>query len=77
MNVAAYGYKKCSLKHKIQPQEKFCNHYPPCQEVWAWAGTGPGWILWKLIETRLPCTGCFRRMICPATATTAVEKGVF
>ena len=36
MNVAAYGYKKCSLKHKIQPQEKFCNHYPPCQEVWAW-----------------------------------------
>ena len=31
----AYGYKKCSLKHKIQPQEKSCNHYPPCQEVWA------------------------------------------
>lgn len=31
----AYGYKKCSLKHKIGPQEKFCNHYPPCQEVWA------------------------------------------
>ena len=31
----AYGYKKCSLKHKIQPQEKFCNHYPPCREVWA------------------------------------------
>ncbi len=24
----AYGYKKCSLKHKIQPQEKFCNHLP-------------------------------------------------
>ena len=31
----AYGYKKCSLKHKIAPQEKFCNHYPPCREVWA------------------------------------------
>ena len=31
----AYGYRKCSLKHKIQPQEKFCNHYPPCREVWA------------------------------------------
>lgn len=31
----AYGYKKCSLKHKVAPQDKFCNHYPPCQEVWA------------------------------------------
>lgn len=30
----AYGYKKCSLKHKIQPQDKFCNNYPPCREVW-------------------------------------------
>ena len=30
----AYGYKKCSLKHKIAPQEKFCNHYVPCREVW-------------------------------------------
>lgn len=30
----AYGYKKCSLKHKIAPQDKFCNNYPPCQEVW-------------------------------------------
>ena len=28
----AYGYKKCSLKHKIDPQEKFCNNYPPCRE---------------------------------------------
>ena len=25
----AYGFKRCSLKHKIGPQEKFCNHYPP------------------------------------------------
>lgn len=30
----AYGHKKCSLKHKVAPQEKFCAHYPPCQEVW-------------------------------------------
>ena len=22
----AYGYKKCSIKHKIGPQEKFCNN---------------------------------------------------
>ena len=31
----AYGYKKCSLKHKAGPQDKFCNNYPPCREVWA------------------------------------------
>lgn len=31
----AYGYKKCSLKHKIEPQEKFCNNYQPCRDVWA------------------------------------------
>lgn len=30
----AYGYKKCSLKHKISPQDKFCNNHPPCREVW-------------------------------------------
>lgn len=34
----AYGYKKCSLKHKISPQDKFCNNYPPCREVWAMDG---------------------------------------
>ena len=31
----AYGHKKCSLKHKVEPQDKFCNNYPPCREVWA------------------------------------------
>ena len=31
----AYGHKKCSLKHKVEPQEKFCNNYQPCKEVWA------------------------------------------
>jgi len=30
----AYGYKKCSLKHKVGPQDKFCNHYQPCLDVW-------------------------------------------
>ena len=30
----AYGYKRCSQKHKIAPQEKFCNNSPPCREVW-------------------------------------------
>ena len=31
----AYGHNRWSLKHKIEPQEKFCNNYPPCREVWA------------------------------------------
>ena len=24
----AYGFKRCSQKHKVGPQEKFCNHHP-------------------------------------------------
>ena len=32
--IIAYGHKRCSQKHKIAPQEKFCNHYAPCREVW-------------------------------------------
>lgn len=31
----AYGYKRCSQKHKISPQEKFCNNHPLCREEWA------------------------------------------
>lgn len=31
----AYGHKKCSFKHKIGPQDKFCNNYPPFQRAWA------------------------------------------
>lgn len=31
----AYGFKRCSLKHKIGPQDKFCNSYPPCRKAWA------------------------------------------
>lgn len=30
----AYGFKKCSLKHKRSPQDKFCNNYQPCVDVW-------------------------------------------
>ncbi len=30
----AYGFKRCSLKHKIGPQEKFCNNHPGCRKVW-------------------------------------------
>lgn len=31
----AYGYKKCSLKHKIGTQEKFCNNNDACKAEWA------------------------------------------
>lgn len=30
----AYGYKQCSLKYKIQPQNKYCNNHAGCKEVW-------------------------------------------
>lgn len=31
----AYGFKKCSLKHKIGPQDKFCNNNLRCKAVWS------------------------------------------
>lgn len=31
----AYGFKKCSLKYKVGPQDKYCNNYEPCKEVWS------------------------------------------
>lgn len=31
----AYGYKTCSQKFKIQPQDKFVNHWQPALDVWA------------------------------------------
>lgn len=31
----AYGWKKCSQKHKIRPQEQFCNNDERCKAVWA------------------------------------------
>lgn len=34
----AYGYKKCSQKHKIGPQNKFCNNNAQCKEVWQSGG---------------------------------------
>lgn len=48
----AYGYKRCSLKHKIGPQEKFCNNYPPCREVWNRGGKVHRFIGFDSGETR-------------------------
>jgi hypothetical protein len=30
----AYGYKKCSLKHKVAPQDKFVNNWEPARQAW-------------------------------------------
>ena len=30
----AYGFKSCSQKHKIAPQDKYLNHWAPAKEVW-------------------------------------------
>lgn len=30
----AYGYKKCSLKHKRSVQDKYCNNCPACIAAW-------------------------------------------
>ena len=30
----AYGFKSCSDKYKLRPQNKFCNNYQPFRDVW-------------------------------------------
>lgn len=30
----AYGFKKCSLKFKVQPQDKFCNNHQEMRATW-------------------------------------------
>lgn len=34
----AYGFKACSQKHKVAPQDKFMNNYPPALAVWRQGG---------------------------------------
>lgn len=31
----AFGFKTCSQKHKMQPQEKFYNNHDDCKKVWS------------------------------------------
>lgn len=31
----AYGFKGCSQKYKIEPQNKYCNSHPGCVATWA------------------------------------------
>jgi len=35
---AAYGFRSCSDKWKIQPQDKWFNNYAPAKELWAKGG---------------------------------------
>lgn len=34
----AYGFKSCSQRHKIQPQDKYVNNWPPAKEAWKAGG---------------------------------------
>ncbi len=34
----AYGFKACSEKHKIRPQNKFVNNWQPAKDVWGSGG---------------------------------------
>ena len=34
----AYGFKSCSQKFKIQPQDKFCNNWQPAKDHWKSGG---------------------------------------
>lgn len=36
----AFGMSSCAMRWKIEPQEKFLNHYPPAKAAWA-AGKKP------------------------------------
>lgn len=31
----AYGYKTCSQKHKIAPQDKYVNNWQPAKDIWS------------------------------------------
>ena len=34
----AYGFKTCSQRFKLQPQNKWCNNYEPFKEIWKSGG---------------------------------------
>ena len=48
----AYGFKRCSLKHKISPQEKYCNNLEACKKVWESGGRVNKYIGYDAGETR-------------------------
>jgi len=48
----AYGYKTCSHKFKIQPQEKWCNNHKPFKARWKAGGKVTRYIGYDFAETR-------------------------
>jgi len=48
----AYGYKGCSLKYKVQPQDMYCNNHEGCKEVWANGGKVTKYIGYDADEER-------------------------
>jgi len=48
----AYGFKSCSLKHKVEPQDKFCNSFAAFVEHWKSGGMVPKFIGYDAGESR-------------------------
>jgi len=48
----AYGFKGCSLKHKVDPQDKFANHWQPAIACWGGGGKCEKWIGYDASEER-------------------------
>ena len=48
----AYGFKSCSEKHKIRPQNKFMNHWQPALDTWAAGNKCVKYIGYDANETR-------------------------
>lgn len=48
----AYGFKSCSLKYKVDPQDKYCNGFAPFRERWRNGGKVTKWIGYDAGESR-------------------------
>jgi hypothetical protein len=48
----AYGFKSCSLKHKVDPQDKFTNNWEPAVTHWETGGKCEKWIGYDAGEER-------------------------
>jgi hypothetical protein len=48
----AYGYKSCSLKYKVQPQDMYCNNNADCKKVWISGGKVQKYIGYDADEER-------------------------